>query len=102
MKKKKVLLMLLALVVLMASVVLLLTELSSKNEPKKRKTVKQEKAVPLTINTQERQLGKVTIRCDGEVAYEYEGPIEVWRRDGKYLIEVDSFSCSCFDNEVNE
>lgn len=102
MKKKKVLLALLVFVVLTVGIVLVLTGVSPKNEPEERETVEREKAVPLVINTQKEQFGKVIICQDGEVAYEYEGPIGVRRRDGSYLIEVHSFSCSCFDNEVSE
>lgn len=102
MKKKKVLLALLALVALTACVAMLLTEVSPKNVPEERETVEQTKAVPLVISTQKEQLGKVTIYNDEEVAYEYEGPIEVRRQDGKYLIEVHSFTCSCYGSEVSE
>lgn len=102
MKKKRVLLTLLVIAALLAIVTVVFMHESPKDEQEKTETTKQEEVVPLVINTQKEHLGKVTIRLDGKIVYEYKGPIDVSRRNGEYLIEVQSSSCSCFDNEVSE
>lgn len=96
MKKKKVLPAFCIIVVLTIGIAILFTKTSLKNE-RGEKPPEPVKAVPLVINTNDEKQGAVLIYCDGEVVYEYEGPIEIRRRDGKYMIEVQTFSCSCFD-----
>lgn len=102
MKKKKMFIALFVIAVLMAGSAALLTAASPKSEPVGTETIEQEKVTPSAINTQTNQSGKVTIYQDGEVMYEYEGPIEIRRREGRYRIEVQTFSCSCYGSEVDE
>ena len=70
-----------------------------RNEPDKKVETERAESAPLIINTETEHLGKVTISQDGEVVFEYDGPMDVRRRDGKYLIEVHTNACSCFREE---
>lgn len=94
---KKNLLMLVVAALAATAISIAVADASAKQEKALEKT-ESVKATPLVINNSEESTGKVTIYLDGEVEFEYQGPIKVWRRNGEHFVEVHTLSCSCSEN----
>lgn len=45
---------------------------------------------------------RVQICRDEELVYEYDGVVEISRKNGKYYVIIHTVSCSCFENEEVE
>lgn len=56
---------------------------------------------PLVIETESQYRDKsarVQIYRNEELVYEYDGVVEISRRNGKYYVIIHIASCSCFEN----
>lgn len=88
-----------AVAVISVAAILMTINIGSNNRASAKEESQYVKPTPLVIDNSKVSSGKITIYQEEKVLYEYQGPIQVWRRNGEYFIEVHTIPCSCSEGE---